>query len=226
MTEYIIFALVAPMGSFGEVAGHEWRRSNRWPSRSAILGLVGAALGIDREDAERQQSLRKWSYAVSVLSSNYPFQDFHTIQTIPNANIRRPATRRIALGALKSSDNATLTRREYRSDCTFGICLWGGGNINGVVKALNYPQFTTYLGRKSCPLSAPMNAKVVESQNPKEAMMQITLPPWMDSTTKPITVISDEYMSDSWQESFWDDPIDRQLWHFAQHQVYVAGYNE
>ncbi|MCY4050194.1 MAG: type I-E CRISPR-associated protein Cas5/CasD [Gammaproteobacteria bacterium] len=226
MTEYIIFALVAPMGSFGEVAGHEWRGSNRWPSRSAILGLVGAALGVHRKDTQGQQSLRKWSYAVSVLSNNYPFQDFHTIQTIPSANIKRPATRRIALEALKSNDNATLTRREYRSDCAFGIALWGGENIYVVAKALNLPCFTTYLGRKSCPLSAPMNAKVVESKTPQEAMKHIIFPPWMNSSIQPSIIISDEFIPGSWQESFWDDPIDRQLWHFAQHQVYIAGYGE
>ena len=226
MSDYIILTLVAPMGSFGGIAGHEWRGSNRWPSRSAILGLIGAVLGVCRKDIQGQEALRKWSCAISVLSDNKPFQDFHTIQTIPTASIKRPATRRIAIEALKPSDNATLTRREYRSDCAFGVALWGGDNMRDVARALNFPCFTPYLGRKSCPLAVPMHACVIESESPLQALTQVTLPPWMDQTLRPKTIISDEYLQNSLQETFWDDPIDRNLWHFAQHQVFVAGYEE
>lgn len=222
MTEYIIFRLIAPMGSFGGVAGHEWRGSNRWPARSAILGLIGAALGVCRDDVEGQQSLRKWSCAISVLSDSHPFQDFHTIQTVPSANIKRPTTRRVALSALKKSDNATLTRREYHTDCAFGIALWDGENTHEVAHALNFPYFIPYLGRKSCPLAAPMKARVIEADTPQDALKQVTLPPWMDQNTAR-TIISDKPLPNAWLETFWDDPIDRTLWHFAQRQVHIMG---
>ena len=101
MTEYLVFTLAAPIGSFGGLAGHEWRGSNNWPKRSGILGLLGAALGIERYDAEGQRTLRQWKVAVSVLLESVPLQDFHTVQTVPNAKVKRPDTRRQALKAQK-----------------------------------------------------------------------------------------------------------------------------
>lgn len=222
MAEYVILTLAAPMGSFGGPAGHERRGSRHWPARSAILGLVGAAMGIRRDDAEGQRSLRAWSCAVSVLSNSQLLHDFHTVQTVPVASIKRPDTRRAALAALKRSDNATLTRRDYHTDCTFGVTLWGTEGAQAVADALNTPKFTPYLGRKSCPLAAPMAARVVSAETPQAALAQVTLPPWQAGATAR-QIISDAPLPGGWQETLWDDPIDRTGWHFAQHVVHIAG---
>ena len=159
MAEFVIFTLAAPMGAFADLAGHERRHSGTWPARSAVLGLVGAALGVRRDEAARQQSLSRWRTAVSVLSRGVAFRDFHTVQTVPTARIKRPATRREALEALASGDNPLITWRDYRSDCAFGVALWGGEGPEEVRKALCRPHFTLYLGRKSCPAIRPDGAE-------------------------------------------------------------------
>ena len=100
MTDFVIFTLAAPMGAFADLAGHERRHSGTWPARSAVLGLVGAALGVRRDDVAGQKKLSRWRIAVSVLSRGVAFRDFHTVQTVPTARIKRPATRRDALAAL------------------------------------------------------------------------------------------------------------------------------
>ena len=51
MTEWLIIHLAAPFASFGEEAGNVRRGTADRPTRSALLGLAGAALGIDRADA-------------------------------------------------------------------------------------------------------------------------------------------------------------------------------
>ena len=76
MAEFVIFTLAAPMGAFADLAGHERRHSGTWPARSAVLGLVGAALGVRRNEAARQQSLSRWRTAVSVLSRALPSATF------------------------------------------------------------------------------------------------------------------------------------------------------
>ena len=222
MAEFVVFTLAAPMGAFGDLAGHERRSSGEWPARSAVLGLVGAALGVRREDTSAQEALAGWRMAVSVLSRGVAFRDFHTVQTVPTARIKRPATRRDALAALGSSDNPLITWRDYRSDCAFGVALWGGGGAAEVRAALARPRFTPYLGRKSCPLAAPMAPQVVEAESPIEALARITVPPFLElDPARPLLVASDEPLGGGWQEVRWDQPLDRGAWHFGPRTVHI-----
>ena len=223
MAEFVVFTLAAPMGAFGDLAGHERRNSGAWPARSAVLGLVGAALGVRREDAPGQQALAAWRVAVSVLSRGTAFRDFHTVQTVPTARVKRPATRRDALEVLRNDDNPLVTWRDYRSDCVFGVALWGLDGAADVRDALARPRFTPYLGRKSCPLSAPMAPQVVEAETEIDALARVTVPPFLDvDPERPLLVASDEPLDGGWQEIRWDEPIDRSAWHFGPRTVHVS----
>lgn len=225
MTEFVVFTLVAPMGSFGDLAGHERRGSDEWPSRSAILGLVGAALGVRRHDGRGQEELTRWRVAVSTLSSGKPFRDFHTAQAVPTARIKRPATRRDALKSLRPRDKPLVTRRDYRTDCTFGVALWGSGDLQQVRDALMRPVFTPYLGRKSCPLAAPMAPTIVAADDPVEALRQVQLPSYLKSRLdpeRPLVVASDEALTGGREQIRWDEPLDREAWHFGQRTVHLA----
>jgi len=57
MTAFLLASLYAPMASWGEITVGERRTSWDRPSRSAILGLVAAALGIEREDQDGHDAL-------------------------------------------------------------------------------------------------------------------------------------------------------------------------
>ncbi|HLD44337.1 MAG TPA: CRISPR-associated protein Cas5, partial [bacterium] len=48
--DYLVFQLRAPLSAWGETAVGEYRPTSNYPSNSALLGLLAAALGIDRED--------------------------------------------------------------------------------------------------------------------------------------------------------------------------------
>ncbi len=215
------------MGAFGDLAGHERRGSGTWPARSAVLGLVGAAVGARRDDTAAQRALASWRIAVSVLVRSVPFRDFHTAQTVPTARVKRPNTRRDALQALCSSDNPLITRRDYRSNCAFGVALWGGIGATEIREALIRPRFIPYLGRKSCPLSAPMAPHVVTAEDPIEALSRITVPPFLENLreevdpSRPLLVASDEPLGRGWQEIRWDEPLDRVSWHFGPRTVHL-----
>ena len=220
MSDYLVFTLVAPIGAFGDLAGHEWRGSHRWPGRSALLGLIGGALGVRRDDRDGQKALSVWKTAVSVLQVSDAWQDFHTVQTVPSARTKRPPTRRAALAALQPSDSGLITRRDYRSDCVFGVALWNG-DIPPLEKALRHPAFTPYLGRKSCPLSAPMDPQVVVEENVGAALAQIKLPSFLPDDLGVEMIASDEEIEQGRVETRWDDPLDRDSWHFGQRKVYI-----
>ncbi len=222
MTEYLVLALIAPMGAFGDLAGHERRGSALWPGRSAVVGLLGAALGIRRDDRDGLARLDDWRMAVSVLEQGHGFEDFHTVQTVPSARIRHPDTRAAALAALKPSDNAVITRRDYRTDCAFGVALWSGADARGVCTALTRPRFTPYLGRKSCPLSAPMAPRIVTAPDVATALQAVVLPARL-AGREPVLIASDATLPGARTETRWDVPIDRDAWHFARREVHISG---
>jgi len=221
MRDYLVLSLVAPMGAFGDLAGHEWRNSCQWPGRAAILGLIGAALGVRRDDQAGQKALAVWRTAVSVLSTGPIWRDFHTVQTVPSVRIKRPATRSDAIAALRPNDNGVITRREYMSDCAFGVALWGG-EMMPLRLALEKPKFTPYLGRKSCPLSAPMAPRTVQSEDVIGALAQIKLPGFLNlESDQPALIASEEDIGTQRYEIRWDDPIDRVTWHFGPRKVFI-----
>lgn len=165
MTPFLLFTLHAPMMSFGEIAVGEVRGSWGRPSKSAVLGLVGAALGLERSDPVWDRMDAAYGFAVRTEHGGRVVTDYHTVQSAPTPRKRTFATRRDLLTA---PNVATLvTRRDYLCDALFTVLLVAGENppatLDDVAKALERPRFTLYLGRKSCPLALPPNPIIVEA---------------------------------------------------------------
>ena len=170
--QFLLFTLYAPMASFGEIAVGERRMSWARPSRSAILGLVAAARGLDRADesahAQVEESLH---YAVRTDAAGKSLLDYHTAQT-PKARRGLPySTRREAVSA--EDLNTMLSTREWLSDTCFTVCLWeregGSVSLDDLATALREPQFVLYAGRKSGPLGLPLDPVLVAAETFFEA---------------------------------------------------------
>ena len=163
---FLVFTLYAPMGAFGEIAVGERRMSWTRPGRSAILGLIAAALGIERVDEDAHQRLESGLYcAVRTDAPGQPLIDHHTAQTPKARKGHRFTTRR---AELESDDlNTVLSVREWRSDSCFTAVLWRrpGSTVDfeAIVGALRSPRFVLYVGRKSAPLGLPLNPEIIEA---------------------------------------------------------------
>lgn len=225
MPEFLVFTLAAQIASFGGLAGHERRGSDTWPGRSALIGLLGAAMGTRRNDTAGQAALADLSFAVGALNTGVPLRDYHTVQTVPRTH-KRPATRAAALRAADSKGdlNTLITQRDYRCGVLYTVALWGGGvPLSSLKAALERPHFVLYLGRKSCPLSALTCPRIVSAADPVEALRHAQLPHWHEGPTVPAFIASDwtdaiagYEPSTEWRH---DEPRDRQGWHFAARQV-------
>ena len=225
MTEFLVFTLAAQIASFGGLAGHERRGSDSWPGRSALIGLLGAARGTCRDDASGQAALASLRFAVGAVETGVPLRDYHTVQTVPQ-KFKRPATRADALRmAEKQGDlNTVITMRDYRCGVLYAVAVWGGNTaLADLEKALRHPRFTLYLGRKSCPLSAPVTPQIVDAEDPAEALRAAVLPEWYRGSADPRFIASEwpEDIAGFHQTSEWrhDEPLDRGRWHFAARQV-------
>lgn len=222
MREYLLFDLSAPMGAFGSYAGHERRGSEIMPPRSAVLGLLGAALGIERADHDGQAALRRYRVAVRLLAQNAPLRDYHTVQTVP-AKIKRPNGRRAAIEAIGRDVNTSITVRDYRTDVAFTVAVWNEDApwpLSQVKDALLRPAFVLYLGRKSCPLAAPLGPRIVSGLDPVAVLRRVSMPDWLHAT--PGGIASDPFPGGSpdWTERAPAEPLDRGLWHFGEREVW------
>lgn len=214
MQPFLIFGLSASLAAMGELAGHERRGSLVWPARSAVLGLLGAALGIRREGDF--SALDALEVSVAIFDAGVPLRDYHTIESVPSAAAKRPNSRPEALCEARGHTNTTITLRDYRAGVFYGIAVQGEG-LEAIRDALSAPRFTLYLGRKSCPLSAPPGARVVLAETPEAALADLTPPPWLCERGRPVARIL--VAGAARGEVAHDLPADRSLRHFAPRQV-------
>ncbi|WP_323034449.1 type I-E CRISPR-associated protein Cas5/CasD [Pararhodobacter sp.] len=218
MPEHLVFTLTAALGAMGDLAGHERRGSLAWPGRSAILGLLAAALGI-RRDGDFA-ALDALGVAVAVFDEGVPLRDFHTAQTVPSAAVKRPQSRPEALALAGLKVNTTISLRDYRAGSLFGVVVWGAG-LAALRDALDRPVFTLYLGRKSCPLAAPVGARLIEAETPEAALDALHLPPWRrGAVARMLACDADQDATGAGRiETRHDQPRDRALWHFEARHV-------
>jgi len=179
MTEYLVFHLYGPLASWGETAVGEFRPSSDHPSRSAVLGLVAASLGVRREDEETLRRIaQSYALAIAVVSSGTLLRDYHTAAVPPSGkgkNRRRYATRKDELSGPRDGLATILSSRDYRCDAHYMVCLWPRTDdvpfsLPEIRSALASPRFVPYLGRKSCVLSLPMKPECIDAENSGEAL--------------------------------------------------------
>lgn len=175
MPAFLTFALVAPLASFGAIAVGERRSGWDRPARSAVLGLVGACLGLTRDDDAAQAALAD-GYGLALLchAPGRLLADYHTAQVPPTQRGRRFATRAEELAA---PDLATvLSRRDYRSGAWHLGALWSRTesarwSLTDLQAAMERPAFAPYLGRKSCPLGLPLAPRIDQATDAPSALV-------------------------------------------------------
>ncbi len=166
--DFLVFRLVGPMAAWGDIAVGERRGSWDVPSKSAVLGLLAAGLGLDRSDTNAHNALdRGLGFAVRQDVPGRPLRDFHTAQAPKTRKNARWRTRR---EELDSDDlNTVLSDRIYRIESIATPAVWvrDAGLIPSLAaleNALRRPHFTPYLGRKACPLGCPPRPHIVQAE--------------------------------------------------------------
>ena len=161
----LFFHLTGPMAGWGgEGAIGDIRKSDTHPSKSAIVGILAASLGIDRSDTELQTCLfNDYDYVVTSKEPVKKISDFHTIQTGSTDSIRSksPVEEYCRRFELKSKYPVEIvSRREYICNGFYSVFVISKDgcrfSLEEIKDALEHPHYIPYLGRKSCALSFPM----------------------------------------------------------------------
>lgn len=231
--EYLTFVLYGPLAAWGEVAVGQERPATPQPSRSALLGLLGAALGLQRDDPRQRQLASGYGTAVCVEATGTPLRDYHTAQ-VPGASAlkRRPAhTRREEI--LAGDLNTVLSSREYSCDSLSRVAIWAREaapwSLDELRVALERPQFPLYLGRKSCPPSLPLRPQVQQATDIPTAFDDM---PELDGELLGLFEPVRQYYWDEDGEPGElpaamvlrrrDQPLDRSRWQFDERAVHHA----
>jgi CRISPR system Cascade subunit CasD len=179
MTDFLLATLYAPIASWGDITVGERRTTWDRPSRSALLGLVGAALGLDRADQAAHDDLDQgYGVAVRVDAPGRPMVDYHTAQTLSQTEIKRSraSTRRqmITYGERYKNLETMLSRREYRLDAAYTCVLWvretARWSLGQLHDALREPTFVLYAGRKANPFAWPLKPEILTAGTLVEAL--------------------------------------------------------
>lgn len=170
MRDFLLFTIYAPLASWGEIAVGEARGSWDRPSRSAVLGLIAAALGITRDDQEGHDALDSgYGVAVRLDAPGALLVDYHTTQTVAASVVRkqRPTTRAELLAA--GERQTILSRRSYRQNAIATVAVWtrigARWDLHSLSDAMCTPKFVLYAGRKANALGLPLAPRIVESRD-------------------------------------------------------------
>lgn len=136
----LLLRLVAPMQAWGTRSKFDDRDTEAEPSKSGVLGLCAAALGIDRADP--LDDLTRLRFGVRVDREGGAGRDYHTAQLKPGD----PKTK------------TDVTTRFYLSDAAFWVGLEGQDTdvLQRLYAALQNPHWPLSLGRKAFQASLPI----------------------------------------------------------------------
>jgi CRISPR system Cascade subunit CasD len=181
----LFLRLAGPMQAWGTASRLQLRRTDAYPSKSGVLGLLLCAMGISRKDSgEALDRLVELSMGVRVDRAGTLDWDYQTAGA--KIGIRKAEAKGLQVGddpdktlkkTAKTDEFETLlSYRQYLYDASFLVALHGEwGRIGECVAALNDPIWPVFLGRKCCVPGEPVFAGVGSYGSLTEALSDV---PW------------------------------------------------
>lgn len=137
----LLLRLEGPMQSWGYRSRFDYRDTALDPTRSGVIGLICAAMGIARgENISQFDAIRM---GVRVDKEGRPERDYHTALDVIKAD--------------GSDTDTVVSYRNYLADASFTVGLQSENKelLCEIAKRLRNPEWFLFLGRKAFPLALP-----------------------------------------------------------------------
>jgi len=133
----ILIKFAGPLQSWGTSSHFETRKTDRHPSKSAVIGLIASSLGYLRDEDTSISRLNELNFAVRIDQEGRLLRDYHTARDYNKAN-------------------PYVTERYYLQDAVFVVAINHEDDIlmNNIEHGLRKPYFQLFMGRRSLPLNA------------------------------------------------------------------------
>ena len=131
----LVLRFAAPLQSWGIVHRYPWRGTSREPTKSAVVGMLAAALG--RSRSQPIDDLTDIEFGVRIDQPGKLIRDYQTAKTV-------------------DGKIAFISYRDYLSDAVFVVGIQDDNEkLLEYEQALRNPYYPLFLGRRSCPPTEP-----------------------------------------------------------------------
>lgn len=159
----LAFYIDAPLQSWGASSKYQYRETNNFPTKSAIIGILAAALGIDKHSTDEAEKivpladLKFTAVKIPKAQASTLLTDFHTI----GGGYDKASSQREKMSIPRKASGApfgtVITRRTYLTDASFVAILEGNeATIESLKNALLNPVWGIWFGRKTCLPATPL----------------------------------------------------------------------
>jgi CRISPR system Cascade subunit CasD len=140
----LLLRLVGPMQSWGTTSRFDERDTGKEPSKSGVVGLLAAALGINRENWTDLEPLTRLFMGVRHDRPGIPKRDYQTAGCAATDTI-------IKADGKPARDGGVVSQRFYLADAAFLVAFEGDDRklLEKAHAALRDPAWPLALGRKS-----------------------------------------------------------------------------
>jgi len=168
----LAFYIDAPMQSWGASSKFQYRETNPFPTKSAVVGLIAGSMGIDKHAADEADQLEPLAgLKLTVVRLPKPkrtptrFTDFHTVGGGYDKKASLWEKMSIPQKASGAPFGTVITHRSYLSDASFAALLEGdSGLLERIQDALLDPMWGVWFGRKTCLPATPLTPTLGEDR--------------------------------------------------------------
>ncbi|MPY38326.1 type I-E CRISPR-associated protein Cas5/CasD [Streptomyces adustus] len=169
----LLMCFDAPMQSWGVRSQFNSRDTATEPTKSGVVGLLAAALGIPQDADEDIRHLATLRMGVRVDREGVVENDFHTVQNVPNTEGKNHRT--------------AVTKRFYMADALFLVALESDDTplLDRLRNALDRPHWPLYFGRKAFVPARPIASHGLPGERQpithRPLDEALTLHPWLEN---------------------------------------------
>lgn len=146
----ITIRLAGLLQSYGNEAPFNIRTTSNYPSKSAVIGMISAAFGYQR-DSSKIRIFNRLEFAVRIDQPGKLLTDFQTVHT---------------------AKSSYTTHRDYLQDAVFVAAIGSADEqlIDDINEALHHPKYQLFLGRKANVPAGALKTQVFKNANPLAAL--------------------------------------------------------
>ena len=166
---HLALRLEGPLQSWGYASQFSRRNTGMFPTKSSILGMCCAAMGVPR-GSEREKTMLMRMRELRLLAIAVPRADYRSRENESSLQVRRLTDYHTVQDTMNAdggkNKNTYLTWRQYLCDAFFVAVLSGNRLlVEEVGAALRNPAWGIWLGRKACIPTSPVWAGVHISED-------------------------------------------------------------